>query len=342
MDEYQQYLKKSMELHFFSKYRSELMGIATILIIVCHAPAFHVAMPPVVAHVISLGGVGVDLFLFLSGMGMFYSYSKVKTRHSSILKWYIKRYIRLIVPTGTIIWPVFFLFYKRFDFQFCLGDSLGVGTLFGYGVLWFLGCIILLYFITPLIDKLLAESERPKLWLFLLIGGGILVSILLHHLPQYKLIQALSFDISRFPSYFIGYYIARCIKEERKGSIWWMCILPAIGYFVCYALNHKLGFNISLFWMQGLALTTICMLLVSTIKNAKILACLSFLGAISLESYVTNDYVIRALQTFDWKISGVNINPGNYTLYVGGTIVCIGISYAVNKLSKKIINSLKI
>ena len=59
-----------------SQYRTQLMGCAAIMIIICHAEASSVLIPPKIGHVLAYGNYGVDVFLFLSGIGCFYSLDK--------------------------------------------------------------------------------------------------------------------------------------------------------------------------------------------------------------------------------------------------------------------------
>ena len=66
------------ELGLFSRFRSELMGIAAIMIIVCHMPANGVDMPAIASKIFQAGGVGCDIFLFLSGFGLSVSLSKYR------------------------------------------------------------------------------------------------------------------------------------------------------------------------------------------------------------------------------------------------------------------------
>ena len=68
-----------MELSLISQYRTALMGIATIMILVCHS-AGPISMPSIIGYPISYLNIGVDIFLFLSGMGMYYSLKKRMTR----------------------------------------------------------------------------------------------------------------------------------------------------------------------------------------------------------------------------------------------------------------------
>lgn len=53
-------------LSLFSKYRTEIMGIAAIMIIIGHAEGNGVLMPWMMTKIIIQGGLGVDIFLFLS------------------------------------------------------------------------------------------------------------------------------------------------------------------------------------------------------------------------------------------------------------------------------------
>lgn len=62
-------------LNLISKYRAELMGGSTLLILICHAAGNDVLMPKWLMYVVAQAQLGVDIFLFLSGMGLYYSLS---------------------------------------------------------------------------------------------------------------------------------------------------------------------------------------------------------------------------------------------------------------------------
>lgn len=62
-------------LNLISKYRAELMGVSTLLILICHAAGNDVLMPKWLMYVVAQAQLGVDIFLFLSGMGLYYSLS---------------------------------------------------------------------------------------------------------------------------------------------------------------------------------------------------------------------------------------------------------------------------
>lgn len=71
---------KDLNLGLFSRYRGELMGVATLLIILCHMYPNGVKMPIFMRYVLANGGAGCDVFLFLSGFGICHSY------HGNIVK----------------------------------------------------------------------------------------------------------------------------------------------------------------------------------------------------------------------------------------------------------------
>lgn len=68
---------KTFPLHKISEYRTELMGLSAIMILICHAAGNDLAMPHYLRLLIAQGQIGVDIFLFLSGMGLYYSLFKV-------------------------------------------------------------------------------------------------------------------------------------------------------------------------------------------------------------------------------------------------------------------------
>lgn len=124
------------------------MGLAAILILICHAPGNNVMMPSLLAKLFSYGNVGVDMFLLLSGVGLFYSLEK---KNKSSWYWYRKRFIRIFVPYWIITIP--YLLFKVCFTAYGMDDmTLNMLTLSywlsGDGD-WYISLIILLYIITP-------------------------------------------------------------------------------------------------------------------------------------------------------------------------------------------------
>lgn len=62
-----------LDLNKISQYRTPLMGISAILIILCHANLYDIKVNSLIHYLLTFGNVGVDIFLFLSGIGCYYS-----------------------------------------------------------------------------------------------------------------------------------------------------------------------------------------------------------------------------------------------------------------------------
>ena len=63
----------SFKVQEISQYRTELMGVATLLVIMGHSAANGVVMPGWMESLCGLASVGVDIFLLVSGLGLWYS-----------------------------------------------------------------------------------------------------------------------------------------------------------------------------------------------------------------------------------------------------------------------------
>lgn len=91
--------EKYYEFSSISKTRGIIMGIATIWIAFFHSPNLHVEklfkieiLENIIIFIRNLGNVGVDIFLLLSGIGLYYSFSN----KNNIKEFYKKRAIRIL------------------------------------------------------------------------------------------------------------------------------------------------------------------------------------------------------------------------------------------------------
>lgn len=321
-------------LGLFSQYRTALMGVATILIIVCHLPAYGVVMPLWIAKLVGSFGVGVDIFLFLSGLGMYNSYTKNKENHVSVFSWWLKRYVRIVVPLVILIVPI--LLWNPRGREMNIGMLLeisGWGALFNCSPLWFVTCILFLYLLTPFLHILFTSRYR---WIWFL--GSSLICYFYAYTPPYDAL--LNFMISRWPIYFWGYILAINIKEKRKGSVWIFAVLPLGLYIVLYLINHLYNMHFCLFGFQGVFMLTVFALLINKIfilnSQSRVVACLNFMGIISLESYIMNEYFLRALESYNWSVGGIDVSLGGWSFYIIGTFISLFLSKYSNKLAGKI------
>ena len=81
-----------------SKNRSLLMGVAILMVIMYHAFCCNLPMGPV-SHILRYGYLGVDIFIFLSAIGLCYSFEK---NNSQILHEPYHPYITIILVLSGI------------------------------------------------------------------------------------------------------------------------------------------------------------------------------------------------------------------------------------------------
>lgn len=106
-----------------SKYRGQLMGIATLLVIFGHSVGNGVAMPRWMESLCGLSSVGVDIFLLVSGLGLWYSLTSLNGNNFERVNiWYLRRYKRILIPYLIILASRrYYLYYTGcLFFRLCL------------------------------------------------------------------------------------------------------------------------------------------------------------------------------------------------------------------------------
>ena len=233
--------KRVVNLGLISKFRTELMGIATLLILICHAPANGFTLPTILDRAIRWGGIGVDFFLLFSGIGLYYSLRKT----DNLLVWYKRRYLRIFVPFLLFAIP-YYLFRKFID-----GDSwlhfIGNITTLSFWTrhegAWFVAMLVPLYLLTPLIAWFTDKAKNrwtPTIVLCVL-------SILGASIPTTNAIfDNIQMCLGHVSSFFIGYWIAKYVFEGKEIEFKWIYIYIPIFIVIYYFYRHL---HISSNWM---------------------------------------------------------------------------------------------
>lgn len=254
------------------------MGISTLLILLCHAPAHIPEMPALLSRILTLCAYGVDVFLFLSGMGLWYSFQKIKDK-SSLLEWYKKRYLRLLVPC----FIVQLLFISKPNiFQHFLFFS-GISYYINGDGFWFVDMLIPLYLITPLLIKI-DERKHGSL----LLGLFSIMCFLFCSIPSNNSMMVHTKQvITRIPSFLWGIMLAKYIRNGvllnsfANYSIPFL-LLPVMGIFAKCFVSKDIMFGSFVTPM----IIIICCVLLNNI--ALHWGGWKYLGKISLESYLLN------------------------------------------------------
>lgn len=153
-------------LGLVSKHRNAIYGLSIFWIVIFHAHAidkvrFLLHEPGFywLGRLISLGNVGVDVFLFLSGISLYYSFHK----KPDIKQFYKKRFIR-VFPSVWLIFGVYWAiryFIQSFDPAAFAGRMTAMRFwVTGDESIWFVSLILLLYLAYPLVYKLLFSWKR--------------------------------------------------------------------------------------------------------------------------------------------------------------------------------------
>ena len=138
-----------------SQYRTELMGVATLLVIFGHSAGNGVVMPGWMESLCGLASVGVDIFLLVSGLGLWYSLRKSDlTDRGGVFAWYRRRYARILVPYLLISLVVNILAITRGSktITTAILDITTINYWLNHRSAWFIAMLIPLYAITPLHD----------------------------------------------------------------------------------------------------------------------------------------------------------------------------------------------
>ena len=230
---------KDIELANISRFRGELMGAAMLFIIL-----FHVALPRENAFygLRRMGNVGVDMFLFLSGIGLWFSW----TKNPSAKHFFIRRYLR-IYPTWLIIACLFYIpgFHGGSTWNWV--NLLGEITInWGFWLhdelnFWYIPATMMLYLFAPAYMELIKRHPIYRWLPVVMIMWCILVQYVT---PIHHAVGHLEIFWSRVPIFFIGINMGEMVRQKQTldgASIWmiWLMFLMLVGALSleCYLIH---------------------------------------------------------------------------------------------------------
>lgn len=282
-----------------SSLRLQIMGLATIGVVLVHSPDI-VVWKPMIRKLLSYGGIGVYVFVFLSAVGL---YNSLKTRggggRQAKLGFYKKRFTRLILPYTLIAmtcygildlvaendWRAFFYHFSTISFWI---EHEGA---------WYVAMLIPVYLVFPWFYDW-AEKKNRKWNTFSVLAVmtvlGLVVSVLFPKLHNH-LVQV----IDSYIIYLIGYYYAGEEKKSNKNAIVLsgICMLLYVVKRIPYVENSE--FVGSLTWsMLGIPFVFIAAIVLVALNCKALNKALGFLGKYSLEMYLWNTFLIQCFKTF--------------------------------------------
>lgn len=323
----------TIDLNKISKYRTPLMGISAILIILCHANLYDIKVNSIIHFLLTFGNVGVDIFLFLSGIGCYYSLM----RGGGLANWYKKRLIRIFIPYALAQIPFwgFYLIKGNFD----LIDNLYEFSTLAFWVrhtgMWYIALLIPLYLITPFLYKLFESTvHRLKLACFLMCLVLILCNIdinIENHMTM-NIIHNIQWAFGRIVTFIFGMAIAPAVKNGIRVNGLYVVLVTII----LIPLLRFVGFG--WYWcLFAVMVLFFCKFLDKIPSNGTVYSFLNFMGIISLESYLFNGYVRYMFMDSSIYASNSILLYGHYLDYFLIFVIGSILSYIVNQISAKLV-----
>lgn len=295
-----------IELSDISRYRGELMGLAMIFVMF-----FHVWMPKSnpMYGLVRCGNVGVDMFLFLSGVGLWYAWSK----RPSLKNFYWRRYIR-IYPAWLIMACLFYI--PNYINAPGGGYSPNIAHLIANILInwsfwriddltfWFIPAIMMMYTFAPAYMKLI---ERCPAYRWMPVVAMVLAVMVKYYPPVSQTVGHVEIFFSRIPIFLIGINAGRWVKERRTlegQSVWLIALLFLMSLAMCVEFEQSWRGRFPLFIerMVYIPLTVCGILLLNLLLRHTpgwVRKALAFVGTVSLELYLVHiQFVLKHITPY--------------------------------------------
>lgn len=323
---------KNIELANISRYRGELMGIAMIFIFL-----FHVALPRsnMFFGLRRIGNIGVDMFLFLSGIGLWFSWMK----HPSLKRFFKRRYLR-IYPAWLIIACLYYIPHFHGHSLHAWIDLFGDITinwdfwLHNELNFWYIPAMMMLYLLAPPYMELIRRHPVYR-WLPVVM---ILWCILVQYVtPIHNAVGHIEIFWSRVPIFFIGINMGEAVRRKDKmdgTSIWLILMVFVMTLSASIFLEQKLHGHFPLYIERmlyiPLTITTILILNRVFRRTPKWFnSIFKFVGALSLECYLIHIHFVLDYLPKVW---------GYWVTFIICVLITMPLSWVLSKIVNYISN----
>jgi len=234
--------KSVLTYDVLSKYRGILMGLATLSVLVFHfvedARLNNYHYEGIVKFLNRyVSSSGVDIFLLLSGLGLYYAWKK----NSNFKSFISKRFKRILIPYVLVAVPAYTIR------EIILLDKGFIGALKGftfYNMIkvgdtwhWYILMSVICYLIFPWIYEIV-EENKSRIQSHIILLGAFTVTTIVALLIQQNypaLFKNINIMLLRFPAFVFGVFLGRASYEKRvMGKDW---IAFGILCFICLPLR---------------------------------------------------------------------------------------------------------
>jgi peptidoglycan/LPS O-acetylase OafA/YrhL len=321
-----------IELANCSRYRGELMGAAMLFIIL-----FHVGLPrwDIFFGLRRMGNVGVDMFLFLSGIGLWFSWAK----NPDVRRFFRRRYLR-IYPAWLIVACLYYIprFHGGSDIMAWI-DLVGDITinwdfwLHDELTFWYIPATMMLYLFAPPYMELIRRHPIYRWLPVVMVMWCILVQWVT---PIHQAVGHLEIFWSRVPIFFIGINMGEMVRQKERidGTGIWMIILMFVMSFASSIFLEQVRhgeFPLFIERMLYIPLTVTSILMLNRVFRRTptwFNTAFRFVGALSLECYLVHIHFVLDYIPAGWS-------------YWPTTLVCLVITIPLAWLLSKIAGALE-
>jgi len=273
------------------KYRDEIKGAAILWVVFFHA---QLGLDGLLYDVQKIGYGGVDIFLFLSGFGLYHS-----LRRNNDLKDYFRRRACRLLPA---YWPFCLLWLAvmiplanpgwRGALHMAAGNLLMFGYFSGapYNINWYVSAMMASLLLAPALAAVLKEGKGYWLRAALLLACAFAAGLLFMGNAKYM-------AASRLPVFILGMIFAHPFQKEHRLSAAVLVGASVLGFAMLALFMQRWPDKLvthALYWHPFVLITPgLCVFLGWLFSKcpAKMIAPLRLLGDASFEIFLFNVWV---------------------------------------------------
>lgn len=303
-------IKMPLMFEDISKFKAEIYGISILWIMLFHAhPMFKVHytlgttfLKPLDAF-IGYGNMGVEIFLFCSGIFLYFSYHRKPDAYVFITK----RITRLFWPC--LIISFVYWFYTCIMVKDSLLLFVSKATMLDFWIsgdqqIWFVAAILVFYLLYPYIYGFMFQGKgklsNPLLRMIVLVLAAMLITMVLKYIyPQYY--DKIEIGFTRFPVFIIGCYFGKLVYDKKTlpRYMYPIFLFITILAFVVLELGVFKGVWRRWFYLVGgIPMTFVIVWILNFLHCKPLNKFFAFFGGISLNLYISHVAVIRMYNLF--------------------------------------------
>lgn len=346
--------REKLGFYCLSTYRNELFTFSIISIIIFHffenvidtTSLTGLKILPFKAYMNIISSIGVEIFVLLSGLGLYFSFKK----NSEIKSFYSKRFLRILVPYGIfagIAWFVIAIISGGDFWSYIYNFSLLSFWTNGNVMLWYIAFTLLMYLAFPLIFTIINSEHSGRNTIITL----VVLYVILFACENIGNSGYMNIEIAlwRIPVFVIGTYFGKLAYEKQNFKVWHyvffsFCLLQKVFYMLVgmffgaenspepiatvYDFMHKYTRLFSSFFALGLVFFLV---IIFRALNSGIVAKISLpISKVTLELYMTHVTLRNISNRLEWPTGEVWF----FLVYISVSVI---ITILLNVVSNKII-----